>query len=418
MKKVFFYLMLVVAVLFSACEEKDPIGGNTGGDGAIDASTVMTLNPSELVMVIGEQIRVRPVLNPAPTVDYNVVWTSSDKNVVVVENGLLTALTEGEATITAQIEGTDIKATASVVVSNAYDAVDFYDAALWNLRMDENENVYEYPFKGYILEENGDTTWVTDVNEDGVDDVVRECYLYVFSKGIYTDDQGLAGENDYLMLVTTASIYDGKYYYCIGDYIFTDNDSICKKEYEGRKYMRNGWATYTHFKPESYCKYYENVVIAQNNGVQWPSTQEEMDQFEAEYGYWLGEQDSYLYYFVNDPEQPYMSFAGLVVGGDGFDWAIKDEATGATYLSYMNLDFAFFDNTAMGFATELDEDSGNLNFKVPFEMAPYYERTISFGTKPQSAPAQKGMPTLKGRVSEKQMLANRALNVAIKCMMK
>ena len=230
MKKVFFYLMLVVAVLFSACEPKPTPGENTGGDGAIDASTVMTLNPSELVMVIGEQIRVRPVLNPAPTVDYNVVWTSSDKNVVVVENGLLTALTEGEVTVTAQIEGTEIKATASVVVSNAYDAVDFYDAALWNLRMDEDENVYEYPFKGYILEENGDTTWVTDVNEDGVDDVVRECYLYVFSKGIYTDDQGLAGENDYLMLVTTASIYDGKYYYCIGDYVFTDNDSICKKE--------------------------------------------------------------------------------------------------------------------------------------------------------------------------------------------
>ena len=71
--------MLVVAVLFSACEPKPTPGGNTGGDGAIDASTVMTLNPSELVMVIGEQIRVRPVLNPAPTVDYNVVWRESTK---------------------------------------------------------------------------------------------------------------------------------------------------------------------------------------------------------------------------------------------------------------------------------------------------------------------------------------------------
>ena len=61
----------------------------------------------------------------------------------------------------------------------------------------------------------------------------------------------------------------------------------------------------------------------------------------------------------------------------------------------------------MGFATELDKETGNLNFKVPFEMAPYYERTISFGTKPQSAPAkngQKGMPVLKGKVSESTMI--------------
>ena len=345
-------------------------------------------------------------------------WNGSENQTVDI-----TGVTE-DACFQLYQEGYDMATATAVDCEKGeevkpWDAVNFYDAALWNLCVDEYGNVCEYPFRGYRVEENGDTTWVTDVNEDGVDDVVRECYLYVFSKGIYTDDQGLAGENDYLMLVTTASIYDGKYYYCIGDYEFSDDESDYQKEYEGRKYMRNGYATYTHFKPESYCKYYENVVIAQNNGVQWPSTQEELDQFEAEYGYWLGERDSYLYYFVNDPELPYLSLAGLVVGGDGFRWDVNE--SGATYLSYMNLDFAFFDNTPMGFATELDEETGNLNFKVPFEMAPYYERTISFGTKPQSAPAkngQKGMPVLKGKVSEKQMLVNRAMNIAIKCAMK
>lgn len=427
MKKVFFYLMLVAAVLFTACEElqqgtgngTNNGGTNNGGtnNGTIDAATVMTLNPSDLVMVVGSQKKIRPVLNPAPTVDYNVLWTSSDPAVATVKNGDVTAIADGVATITAQIEGTEIKATANVKVANAYEAAEFYDVQLWNLQYDEDENVCEYPFKGYYLdEETGDTLWTSDANGDGKDDVVRECYLYVFGKGIYTDDTGLTGSSDYLILVNSAALYDGTYYYCIGDYKFSDDETVYKREHEGVKYMRSGYATYTHFKPESYCKYYENAILAANQNMSWPSTQEEYDQFMAEYGYWLGDRDSYLYYFVNDGEEdPYMSLAGLVTGGDGFEWSIADENTGATYLSYMDLDFAFFDNTAMGFATEVNEEAGTLDFVVPFEMAPYYTRTISFDnrTAEVAAPVKSNFAQ-RGRISEKQVLANRAMNVALK----
>jgi hypothetical protein len=410
MKKLLFCMMAVVALAFTACEPTpDPNGGETPNTGDV----TMTLNQTDVQLVIGSKVTLRPVLNPAPTGEYTISWTSSNESVATVKNGAVTAISEGSAVITATLDGTDVKATANVSVVNAYDGVTFYDAQLWGTFEGR-----EYPYKGYRLDEaTGDTIWVTDVNGDGIDDMVRELYLYVLGNGLYIDGNALTGESDYLIYVKSAGVYDGKYYYCIGDYTFSDDKDVYTRTREGVEYLRPTYATYSHFVPASYCKYYENVLTADANGQTWPATQEEYDQFIAEYGYWLGDHDSFLRYFVNDSEQPYFAFAGLISGGEGFEWVIEDENTGATKIGYMDLEIDFFDNTAMGFATQ--EVDGQLGFKVPLEMAPFYNRHIRFGERqPQQVAAKNAVNALPGRISETQMMVNRITNIALNSFMR
>lgn len=67
-------------------------------------------------MYVGETISLNIIYNPANTTDIrDAVWTSSDDSVISVENGVLKALKEGKATITATVG--DKTATCEINVS-------------------------------------------------------------------------------------------------------------------------------------------------------------------------------------------------------------------------------------------------------------------------------------------------------------
>ena len=86
-------------------------------DKVIDPTGV-TISKNELNLKIDQQKTLTWEVAPKGNEVSNIIWSSSDPFVVTVNHhGLVTAVAAGEATITARIPGTEIKATCKVKVS-------------------------------------------------------------------------------------------------------------------------------------------------------------------------------------------------------------------------------------------------------------------------------------------------------------
>ena len=85
----------------------------TGEDVPVDS---VTLNHTELSMVTGETKTLVASVSPITATDKTVVWESNNAEVATVEDGVVTAVAAGNATITATAGGKS--ATCSVVVSD------------------------------------------------------------------------------------------------------------------------------------------------------------------------------------------------------------------------------------------------------------------------------------------------------------
>ena len=62
--------------------------------------TGVTLNKTELSLTVGESATLTATVTPANATDKSVMWSSSDPSVATVENGRITAVGEGTATVT------------------------------------------------------------------------------------------------------------------------------------------------------------------------------------------------------------------------------------------------------------------------------------------------------------------------------
>jgi hypothetical protein len=83
--------------------KKDDSGGGGGGGGI--GGTGVAINESDLDMNVGDEHQVDFTVTPSDTTD-KPVWSSSDESVATVDqNGKITAVGEGEATITVTVNG-------------------------------------------------------------------------------------------------------------------------------------------------------------------------------------------------------------------------------------------------------------------------------------------------------------------------
>lgn len=83
-------------------------------DGHLVDDTAITLDKNSLELLEGSQDKLIATVIPDTA---KVIWSSSDESIATVDqDGNVTALHEGEAIITAKIEGTDIIATSTVFV--------------------------------------------------------------------------------------------------------------------------------------------------------------------------------------------------------------------------------------------------------------------------------------------------------------
>lgn len=113
MKHFVFPLLCGILVFFSC-------GKNTQ-EAEVKVSSV-SLNDSSVSLVVGETVQLRASIQPSNATEKDITWASSKQSVATVSNsGLVTAVAEGSATITASAGGKS--ATCSITVSKGVVAV-------------------------------------------------------------------------------------------------------------------------------------------------------------------------------------------------------------------------------------------------------------------------------------------------------
>ena len=106
MKKLFF-LALFAAIGMAACTNEEPV--------TPPVATGVELSASELNLTIGDTAQLTAVITPENSIETEVSWTIDNDSVASVENGLVTALAVGEATVTATVGS--VSASCKVTVS-------------------------------------------------------------------------------------------------------------------------------------------------------------------------------------------------------------------------------------------------------------------------------------------------------------
>ena len=82
------------------------------------AVTGVTLNQNEAQMTVGgETLTLTATVNPNNATDQSVSWSTSDANVATVENGVVTAVAAGNATITVTTTDGSFTATCAITVT-------------------------------------------------------------------------------------------------------------------------------------------------------------------------------------------------------------------------------------------------------------------------------------------------------------
>ena len=83
--------------LLIGCPPPDPANPSQG---SIAPESVEIKNPPAETLFAGAEIRLETEVLPANATDKSLTWTVSPEGTVEVTNGVLTALKEGEATVT------------------------------------------------------------------------------------------------------------------------------------------------------------------------------------------------------------------------------------------------------------------------------------------------------------------------------
>ena len=105
MKKLCLFAASILLLLFISCDPVEPTV----------AVTDVVLSKTTLALTEGATSLLKAEVKPADATDKTVVWSSSNASVATVEDGLVTAVSSGTATITATASG--VKAECEVTVS-------------------------------------------------------------------------------------------------------------------------------------------------------------------------------------------------------------------------------------------------------------------------------------------------------------
>lgn len=91
-------------------------------ENSVDPNEVASirLNTTALTLNIGEKATLKVTVLPSTALDKRVEWSSSDTSVAVVSDGVVTAMSPGEATITAKTVDGGFTASCQVNVKNPY----------------------------------------------------------------------------------------------------------------------------------------------------------------------------------------------------------------------------------------------------------------------------------------------------------
>ena len=113
----------------------------TAGSSETIAVTGVTLNETTLTMEVGEEVSLTATVAPSNATNKGVTWSSDNDDVVTVQNGVVTAVGAGSATITVTTTDGEKTATCDVTVKPASEPSVTFDftSNSWNLPADSKE---------------------------------------------------------------------------------------------------------------------------------------------------------------------------------------------------------------------------------------------------------------------------------------
>ncbi|MFD2444570.1 S-layer homology domain-containing protein [Bacillus sp. CGMCC 1.16607] len=146
---------------------------------------------STLSMLTGETAALNVSISPENASNTNLIWSSSDENVVTIEDGNITAVGSGSATITVETEDGRLSDTCLIyvdapVVTNIY--------------------ISGHPYVGYFLKGDYEISDIYDVNDDFGQSLLQ---WYSSNDADNTDKVPIAGANGISYIITPADY--GKY---------------------------------------------------------------------------------------------------------------------------------------------------------------------------------------------------------------
>ncbi len=192
--------------------------------------TSVSLDKTTAGLLVGETLQLTATVLPSNATDKAVIWTSSDSDVVTVENGLVTAMAAGEAVITATAE--EISATCEITITAPFsyggmcmEAINSASVSIYNpkgltieYKVENNEWTTSSETGINIRANTGERVWFRGRNESYSGVIFRNTsgafYLYGnLMSLIYGDDfedrKELTGEETfYKLFYQNSGIYN------------------------------------------------------------------------------------------------------------------------------------------------------------------------------------------------------------------
>lgn len=107
-KKYLLLALSAIMLLMASCDKPAPAPIKVAG---------VSLNQASVKLVEGDQVTLIATVTPSDAANKNVSWISSDNTIATVDNGKVTALKVGSATITVTTQDGNKTATCSVTVT-------------------------------------------------------------------------------------------------------------------------------------------------------------------------------------------------------------------------------------------------------------------------------------------------------------
>ena len=363
MKKLFYFLL--AAIVLVACEPKDP----TGGDGSIQS---VQISKQVLELTEGGQQRLALEVTPAGAA-YTAIWTSENEAIASVTNkGVVTAVSAGETKINVAVEGTDLKASCSVVVKSVLDAT-FFDYIILNKLSD--------PYDFSYTKQSGVDTTIS---------VVRATFIMIPST-MYLDGDGyLVGEPGYCVNIETSfevgidpASKQINALYALADYQFVDETAINEK---GQLFPYA--IKMSQFNKDNYAEFFTQRILYYNEAI-------EEEPLIEDYPFYATDWDGYMLKGLATEQGIALLDGGYLTTAEGNEpGLIQMRATEENdiYPSYYNFDAVLFGTTntdVYGFALRdsinpetgevvgsyyMDSDANDV-----FDLAPFIDHTFEGG---------------------------------------
>lgn len=172
---------------------------NHSGEADTDIVSEISLEPSEITLIEGGQGKLSAICKPVTLVDDSVTWTSDNTDVVTVDhNGVLTAVAEGTAIVTATTTAKD--SSGNSLTADCKVTVESLKTDIHGIVWDENGDVFWSEFNSGTLPE------YTKLSEKQSNRYMSAAYLGD-GKVLAATDNGSSSQTSDLYLVDTANGY-------------------------------------------------------------------------------------------------------------------------------------------------------------------------------------------------------------------